>query len=386
MLLKPLLGIAFLTFISSCATNNDSRINKPSKVIRLQIADAHFFSPRPKIISVDKIYQLSEQQHSEFRHYFNSKSNQKSKPHRRVFNYLKNYTQKYQFKDRTLTAKETLDTFQGNCLSLAILTTALAKSVAIETGYQIVDSLPVYQQEGDIILASEHIQSLLFDPQVEKADENNSVKGIIVDYFPSKGDRVKRRVTESEFSALYYRNLAADAIVNKDYNLAYWLLIETFRYNPADEHAVNMMALVHEKKGFRKNAESIYKQGIKYANHKLDLLRNYSLFLKKDRRFREAKQVERQLAKIKVDNPFDWIKLGHTAYTQRQYKESRRYFQKAANMAPYIHQAYLGIAKSEYKLGNYRAARRVLALAIRNTDDDETKNYYQAKLNGLKNR
>jgi len=144
-----------------------------------------------------------------------------------------------------------------------------------------------------------------------------------------------------------------------------------------------MMALVHEKKGLKKNADKIYRQGIKYAQHKLDLLRNYSLFLKKEHRYRDAKNIEKQLAKINVVNPFDWVNLGNTAYSQKKYRESRRYYLKAIKIAPYVHQAYLGIAKSEFKLGNFKAAKKSLLLAKNNTVDDKIKGYYQAKLNSL---
>jgi len=378
-----ILGLVFVALITSCTHQKATDLKRPKQIIHLKIADTQYFKPRPDIIDVKQIYQLSELQQNKFRTFFFSDPMTSFAPHRRIFRYLQKYTQNYQFQNKTLTAQQVLTTKQGNCLSLAILTTALAKNVSVKTGYQIVDSDPVYQQEGDIILASEHIQSLLYDSNSRTITHPSAERGIIVDYFPTRGTRVRRRVSESEFSALFYRNLAADAIIHKHYSSAYWLLIETFKLNPLDEHAVNMMALVHEKKGLKKNADSIYRQGIKHANHKLDLLRNYSLFLHKEHRYKDAKEIEKQLAKVNVVNPFDWINLGNTAYSQTHYRESKRYYLKAVKMAPYIHQAYLGIAKSQYQLGHFGAAKKSLILAKNNALDEKTKNYYQAKLNSL---
>ncbi|MDQ7048117.1 MAG: hypothetical protein Q9M92_00705 [Enterobacterales bacterium] len=385
---KSLVALVSMVFLFACASQDKAVSTESYRVIRLQIADSRYFGARPIIIRGDDVYKLSKQQLIDFKQFYSSKQNTHVKPYRRIFKYLQAYTKNYRFQNKTLTAQQTLARFEGNCLSLAILTTALAKSVSVKTGYQIVDSDPVYQEEGGIILASEHIQSLLYDYDVNDDNaESHKTKqierGIVVDYFPIKGFRVRRRVTDNEFLALYYRNLAADAIIHRKYNKAYWLLIETFNYNSIDEHAVNMMALVHDKKGLNKNADKIYRQGIRYAQHKLDLLRNYSLFLKKEHRFSDAKKVQRQLAKINVVNPFDWINLGNTAYSQKKYRESRRYYLKAIKIAPYVHQAYLGIAKSEFMLGDLKAAKKSLLLAKTNTIDDDIKGYYQAKLNSL---
>jgi len=215
------LVLTSVIFLLSCTKQNLSSNTQNHKIIRLQIADSRFFGPRPKIIRKKSIYSLSAKQQTEFKHYYSSESLSSVKPYRRIFKYLQLYTKKYRFQNKTLTAEKTLANYEGNCLSLAILTTALAKTVSVKTGYQIVDSVPVYQEEGGIILASEHIQSLLYDTNLNNTNNKQIEKGIVVDYFPTRGTRVRKQVSENEFSALYYRNLAADAIVNRNYNAAY---------------------------------------------------------------------------------------------------------------------------------------------------------------------
>ena len=182
---------------------------------------------------------------------------------------------------------------------------------------------------------------------------------------------------------MYSRNKAADAIIRKNYNQAYWLLRDALSYTPFDQHAINMMAVVHQNVGLKKDAENLYQYGIKYASDKLDLLRNYHIYLKKEHRFNDAKEINTQLSQIKTTNPFDWILLGHTAFKQGKYSESKRYYARAAKVAPYLHQAYMGIAKSEFKLGNFHAAKVALNVAREKAFDDKTKLLYQAKLTAL---
>jgi len=375
--------VFFIFNFSACSQHQlqqKTSITSPQPVVPFSVKNQ--FGPRPSLINTSNIYQLSDSQKQKFIEYFESPAVSWLKPNKRIYKYLQRYVENYNFLNQTLTAEQSLSQSQGNCLSLAILTTALANTAGVETGYQLVQSAPVYQKEGNIILSSQHIRSLLFEPQPELETGQISLgqKGLIVDYFPSKASHIRRQVNSQEFSAMYYRNKAADAIIDKNYDLAYWLLRETLKYIPNDENSINMMAVVHENKGLSKQAELLYRHGIKYAQNKLDLLRNYQIFLKKEHRLNDAKKIKSQLNSMNVINPFDWVDLGHTAFEQKKYSEARRYYKRAVRAAPYLHQALMGVAKSEFKLGNLRAAKIALNAAKENAFDAKTKSLYSAKM------
>lgn len=381
----PKLLVWLMTLTLWACASPPLQIKLTNSIPQAPYSDGHLFGKRPLIIENETIYHLSEKQKQDFLIFFESKNNRALSPNRRIYEYLLRYVKNYHFLNQTLIASQSLEQSKGNCLSLAILTSALANAVAVDTGYQLVESTPVYQKEGNIILSSLHVRSLLFEQKKELDEGLISMgrKGLIVDYFPTRGSHVRRNVSQTEFIAMYYRNKAADSIIEKDYNSAYWLLRKTLDYIPTDEHAINMMAIVHENSGLSIEAEKLYRYGIKYANNKLDLLRNYHIFLKKEHRINDAKEVKLQLTTIKISNPFDWINLGHSAFDQHQYIEARRYFKRAAKLAPYLHQAYMGIAKAEYKLGNVRAAKESLNAALEKAFSTKTKSLYQAKLAAL---
>jgi len=350
------------------------------------------FGIRPSFPTPEQVFKLSQQQINEFSAYYLSPSLQQTSSNRRIFQYLKEYEKSYRYSGKTLTAEQSLIQTEGNCLSLAILTTALAKSVGVDTGYQLVDSQPVYQKEEDIILSAQHIRSLLFEPKKSPKQQFNRGQlelgrnTLIVDYFPTQNSRIRKNISESEFVAMYYKNIAADAIINRLYDDAYWLIRESFHHSPMDEQSINMMALVHEKKGFKRLAEKLYLFGLKYAENKLDLLRNYYIFLKSQHRRIDAQRIKIQLATIEVPNPFDWINLGNTSFAQNKYREAKRYYKKAAKQAPYLHQAHFGIAKSDFKMGNIRRAKASMKLAKEKAIDQNTKSLYQKKLDALSDR
>ena len=180
--------------------------------------------------------------------------------------------------------------------------------------------------------------------------------------------------------------MAVESIVQKNYDEAYWLTKESFTHAPYDEQGLNMLALIYEKKGNKEHAEKLYRHGIKTAENKLELLRNYHLFLKNQDRKGDARRIKKQLDSISTPNPFDWISLGNVAYNQAKYKEARKYYKRAVKSAPYLHQAQFALAKAEYKLGNISRAKRSMQRAKENALDPDLKSLYQTKLDSLSKR
>ena len=357
----------------------------PKPIPAAPLAEDQMFGDVPKLTSVEQIFSLTKAQQQDFERFFHSYKNNSIPANRRVYKYLQRYVKNYNYFNKTLTAEQSLSQAQGNCLSLAILTTALSKLAGVETGYQLVESAPVFQKEGDIVISSQHVRSLLYAPKIEIPDGYVSLarSGVIIDYFPSAGTHVKRTVLESEFHAMYYRNTAADEIIHKNYDKAYWLLKQALALYPTDEHAINMMAVVHERKGLTYHADKLYKYGLKYSKDKLDLLRNYQKFLRKQNRYAEAKLIKAKLATMKNVNPFDWINLGHTAFSEKKFSEAKRYYKKALKIAPYLHQGHMGVAKSEFRLGNIKASKKSMSLAKKNAFELDVQELYQQKLNAL---
>lgn len=383
-IVKGAIFIVTLVFILSCS--NQSNIHPQiAKVIRIPFAAEKNFLPQPIIIKAEEILSLSDEHKLALDTHFNGKKNRSMLPNKRLSKYLEQYVENYFYYNQTLTANQSLNRGQGNCLSLAILTTAFAKHLGIDIGYQLVDSTPVYQEENGIVLSSEHVRSLLYEP---KRDLKNGSfffrrSAIAIDYFPERNIRVRKSVNENEFLAMYYRNRAAEAIIEKNNVLAYWLLRRALDFHPDDQHAVNMLALVHEYHGLKKHAEALFKYGISRAEDKLSLLKNYRIFLQREKRFKDAELISRQLSSYKTKNPFEWVKLGNSSLAQGKHSEAKRYFKRALKIAPYVHQAYFGIAKSEYILGNHKAAKRALKKAKENSYKIKNKEMYQNKLFAL---
>jgi len=389
-----------LVFISWCClfsctgipnkkVKNDQHIDKHLALDSLLNDD--LFGEPIELISVEEIYQLLPEQKKEFLNVFNNRNNQDTSPHKRIYSFLEKRLDLFNYYSDTNTASESLAENKGNCLSLAILTKALAKLGNVDIAYQLVETEPVYQKEGNIVVSSQHIRTVLFEDRKKIPGRITiSLSRLIIDYFPTFNSRILRSVSEAEFHSMYYTNMATEAIMQDNDRVAYWNLKKALELMPGDANAINIMAVLYERAGYYEQAEDIYLFGLNYAGSEekqlqqnLDILNNYYFLLKRQDRNAEATVIAERIAKFKDPNPFKWISLGNTAYNNRDYKKAISYFKKATKLAPYIHESYAGISRSEYQLGNLKASEKSLEKAIKNSQDN-IHDIYKMKLDMLK--
>src|SRR5690606_9721405 len=143
-------------------------------------------------------------------------------------------------------------------------------------------------------------------------------------------------------------------------------------------------AVVNRRVGDIDKAEAIYKYGIARADNKLTLLKNYHVLLLGSGRAEEAAEIERQLNSLDDPSPFHWFQLARTSYEERNYADAIRYYSRAIDLAPYLHEAHLGLARAYYEAGRLRAAERALETALENVFRPSTRNLYEAKLMTLR--
>ncbi|TQV87284.1 tetratricopeptide repeat protein [Aliikangiella coralliicola] len=351
----------------------------------LPMLDDSHFGPVPPIESVDSIFELTAEQKKDFLRHFNSLRYRSLLPNRKISRYLRDKLDQFNFYSDTLTAHDALSQNLGNCLSLAIVTKALADVVNVEVGYELVSTPPIYQKEGDFVLSAQHVRTLLFEPRIGEYEERQLFwRGFIrVDYFPSAGTRALRNVDEIEFYTMYYRNKAAEALTKDNDNLAFWYLKKGLELNKNDPHVINMLAIIHSRAGYPDYAERIYQYGLQYGNERFELLHNYHLLLVRLERTEDAAKIAAELSEYDDPDPYKWVSLGNIAYEAEDYSTAIYYYKKAAKMADYLHEPYEGIARAQFSLGKLKSARQAIKKAIENTHKKETTSMYQAKYDYL---
>ena len=380
---RSILSLLFLVIAGCAATPKLSDAPIIIKVPSFDFSSPELFPTPVSVPTEAEIFALSDQQKSDFSRFLNRIVDSQVPTHIKVFNYLEHVTKEFNYETKTYRAHETLLNLKGNCMSLAVLTTALANYADVEVKYQLVDSDPVYYRENNVVVKGVHVRSKLYKPLQpgETAFYNRS--SLIVDYLPSENTHFLENISHAEFMTHYLGNLTVEYLDNNQLSEAYWHARKALEYSTDDADILNVMAVIFRRAGDEKKSEAIYLYGLAVSDDKLTLLKNYRLLLNRQDRFDEAEKITQQMAAFTNANPFDWLKVADEAFVRGDMLEAATFYQKVIDEAPYLEYAYLGLAKIDFQKGDLNRAKKMLQKAIENTFKDRNKQLYLAKLNSL---
>ncbi len=375
---------ALLLLITGCATQQPLVINDTvpePEPLPFPVMNGVLFGDRPALIEVEQLFQLSAVQRSDFLAYFNDQSRQETAPHERTFEYLEPILGRFEYHDDTLQAHKAMLRRAGNCMSLAILTTALTDLAGVDMRYQLVEEMPVLDIQGGLLLSVEHVRTILRQ-NTYRTDRGSYTFGhssLTVDFFPDVSRHAGRRISRDEFIAMYYRNQSAEALINGQLGLAYWNAIESLQYAPDHEQGVNLLAVIHRRAGDTETAEALYQYGLKSSERSLSLLDNYRKLLMLEGRSTDAQVIEQRLAEHDESDPLGWLSLAHAAHQAGQYAEAERYYRKVLRDADYLHKAWLALAQVQHALGHTISSQHSIKRALETVYDEDTRERYRAK-------
>ena len=124
----------------------------------------------------------------------------------------------------TKTARETFHDRVGNCISFTSLFVALGREANLDVSFQIVDVPPIWYSDSNLIILNNHVNALV---------RQNFGSRVVVDFNVTdlKGDYETREVSDDYALALYFNNIAMDALRAGEVRESFKLLkksIETY--------------------------------------------------------------------------------------------------------------------------------------------------------------
>lgn len=385
-----LLLISACTLLSGCSSLTDIN-GYPSKQHDGNLPSLGSATQQIQSIAIESertIISLTEQQQQDFLAYMAQPELQSIPIHKRLYNYLDNKVAGFDYRGDTYSAMVALEKNAGNCLSLALLTTALAKLAGVEIGYQRVDTTPVYKKQEDILLLSYHVRAFLYDPDFHESSNVMVFRRprLVVDYFPDRGDIGTYEVSEQAFLSMYYRNIASDLLLNKQFDKALAYANHALLLAPGDPENVNLAAVILKRMGLTEEAHDWYQYGLKHTSNNINLLSNYQILLEQEGQAAAANDIAQRLLTLDDPNPYAWIKEGHEAYQKARFNVAIRYYQIAIDKAPYLDDAYFGLAKSHFARREYRQAAQAMKMAAEKAFEESDRELYYAKLSTLRSQ
>jgi len=379
------ISLLFLLVLQGCsATSERTSVNN----IEAYFYDEHFedvaFLPHP-----DDLFSLPSEAVAELRREVARKNIQRLNnvsANEWLAEYINAEEGAFQYRDNmTRIPSETFNERAGNCLSLVLLTSALADVLQVKVEFQEVEVPPVWDKQGDFYLVNGHINLRLLPPQ--NSDTVHLMKRAIqVDFLPERAVRGygKKKISKQTVIAMFYNNVAAESLVMGDYDKAYGLLKMGLQQKPDFVPALNTLAVLYRYKGLEQEAETLYKLALDVNANDMNALYNYAVMLGDQNRLEEWALVHKRLELERIGNPYYYYDMAQQAYFDKEYQDALQWYKRAVAKADYRHEFYFGLSRAYWKTGDERRAQQNMEKALSLTHDESNKVRYQSKLHAMK--
>lgn len=287
---------------------------------------------------------------------------------------------------KTRTAAETFEARAGNCLSLAIMTAALAREIGLSIQYREVLTEELWMQDRDFLVAAGHVNLTLGRRDMQKKVIGGGNTELIVDFMPRQllaGQRA-RVVSEARIVAMYHNNRAAELIIEHDWDAAYWQVRDAIEADPAYPATYNSLGVIYQRKGAWQLAEAAFRKTLALEQDNTRALANLAAVLDQTGRPDEARKVQTELARVQPVAPFKHFRDAKAALLRGEYSQARDGFQEALKQNGQYSEIHLGLAAAYLGLGQTEQARKELERALEKSTTARDQQRYAAKRDWLK--
>lgn len=375
-----LIALTLASLIGCNATHVEPSQPKP------QISFNQTLYPTANIDVIDEeaLFSLTPEQQASFLIYVDNKLAKGKLKHEAISDFLIERLANFTYFGDTLTASQALAQNQGNCMSLAILTTALAKLVGIEYAYREVITMPVFEKQNNILLSSIHVQTKLFNESTNDMGIPGIVSrpGIVIDYFPEPDNIKSKYLRYPQFLAMYYKNIASGALIANQSDTAFAYAKRAFELDEHNPEILNLMAIIHRRAGDEVTAESIYKTAMSLDDSNISLLSNYIVLLIAQGRKMEAMVLKEQLTQLDDTNPYAWLDLAYIAHQNGELNRAEKFYKKTIFIAPYVRAAHIGLFNIYDAQGREQMAEDALLDALEWANGKKERKQIKYKLYG----
>ena len=289
----------------------------------------------------------------------------------------------------TRDAREAFAARSGNCLSLVILTAAMAKAMGVPVQYQSVFVPESWSRSQGITFYDGHVNISLRPTKGTGRITNlgASETGLMtIDFVAPQylDGRRARVIGEHTIVSMYLNNLSAEAIAAGKLDDAYWYVREAILQDPRFSSAYNTLAVVYRRKGEAALAERLLARLIEQEPGNVVTLTNMVLIKRDLGQVAEAERLARELKEIQPFPPFHYFDLGVAAMKAGQYVTARQMFEKEVKRAGNYHEFHFWLALAHLQLGEPKMAVRQLNLALETSTTEATAQLYAGKLAHLR--
>jgi len=288
----------------------------------------------------------------------------------------------------TRNAAQAFEARAGNCLSLAIVTGAMARQMGLEVQYQSVHTSEYWTRDGDLMELVGHVNVTVGVHTPKAVHWVNDRDRWTVDFMaPAEiKDMVSEPISEARVAAMFMNNRAAEALARQRTDDAYWWLRGGIRVDPGFASLYNTLGVTYLRKGLLPQAESALRHALSIDRYSRETWSNLAIVLRHEGRIEEAVAIEEKHPASKAATLAATIEGSRQANESGDYDRALELLKRALRTAPDNHEVHYLLAVTYLNLGDRRRAMDQLLLA---RDDSVTalqRSVYTSKVELLKSR
>ena len=284
--------------------------------------------------------------------------------------------------DTTRTAAEAFDARSGNCLSLVVMSAALAKHLELPIQFQALIGQETWSRSGDLSFVNGHVNITVARRLVDRLAAFDADTRLRLDFgaMPAGRGSMLQAVSERTIVAMFMNNRAAEALVRGEMAQAYAHAREAVLQDPSYAGAANTLGVIYTRSGLPAAAERAFGYALeRKGDHRAAML-NLSRMLAGQGREAEAAVWREKLAKHEAEPPFHHFDLGRAAAQAGDYRAAREHILREMRRDPDYHEFHFWLAVALNGLGDVAQAREHLTQAMRNSTTQRERSLYASKL------
>ena len=284
-----------------------------------------------------------------------------------------------------LTASQTFYSQNANCMSLTVLSYALAQASNLPVAFQRVEVPEYWVRNGSYNMLTGHVNLVVFEPDSPLQQTVYGRNIYTIDFDPT----VRKKAFPSQFVdkntivAMFYTNKGADALMIGDMNKAYAYLKAATEIDPFYDSAWGNLGVLYRQNDLPVYAQRSYQNAIDINSNNLTVLDNLAILHDTTGETEKALALRDYVHQKRLSNPYYHALLANEAYYNGEHLVAIKHYKKAIRLDNKQHEFYFGIAKAYAELGDVEQVKRSLKRARMNAKFDDDEQRYNAKIEFL---
>jgi tetratricopeptide (TPR) repeat protein len=249
-------------------------------------------------------------------------------PQRHEFDYLSAVT---------TPADQTFRQHAGNCLSLALMSLALADRFGLDAQLHEVPMVPMWERQGKFDLISGHVFVVVRRSRFPDSRTIDLAGDLVIDFDPVVRSAYSGRIRSVPISrarglAMFYNNRGAEAYVAGKNGEAYANYRQAAELEPAFYPTWFNLSRLYLRVGRTAAAEAVLRHALEIDPKNYNGLQTMQGLLGKQGRDAEAALYAQRIAQLSDDDPYHHYMIGAEKFAQGDLRGAIRSFERATSL------------------------------------------------------